>query len=109
MNYATNRRDFFLMKKLVVTPLIALSLALFMSILGGMAFANSTVHASAADPATASTATVGGCSEHYGGPNNSFDMGICISNRGSWDTVYPDVYVNQQPTGPFLCTLYIEV
>jgi len=51
----------------------------------------------------------GGCAEHTGGPNSSFEMGICISNRGTAHTVYPDVYVNKQPTGPFSCTLYIEI
>ena len=58
-------------------------------------------------------AAIGGCRENWGGPNNSFEMGVCISDRGTSGygyTIYPDVYVNQQAPGwNWTCSLYIEV
>lgn len=55
-------------------------------------------------------AATGGCAEHFGGPSNLFEMGVCISDRGTNGTqIIPDVYVNQQPEGPFICTLNIEI
>lgn len=55
----------------------------------------------------ATASATGGCAEHS---VNGFEMGVCISDRGTSGTqIIPDVYVNQQPEGPFICTLYIEL
>jgi hypothetical protein len=83
-------------------------------LLMGMAFALLIALGMASTALAATTShvhpfSIGGCAEHRGGPNNSFEMGVCISDRGTKHTVYPDAYVNQQPSGPFNCTLYIEL
>ena len=60
---------------------------------------------------TVANAGGGGCNGHWGGPNNSFEMGVCISDRGTnGQTIYPDVYVNQQAPGwNWSCSLYLEL
>ena len=53
-------------------------------------------------------AATGGCNPHI--KVAGFDIGVCISNRGSANPtfVYSDIYVNNVPTGPFSCTIYVE-
>jgi hypothetical protein len=54
-------------------------------------------------------AAVGGCNPHLKAAG--FDVGACISNRGSANPtyVYPDIYVNNVPAGPNSCTIYVEL
>jgi hypothetical protein len=92
---------------------MSLAFALFLALsMGSMALAvtkpTGQVQVATARPAV-TPFSIGGCAEHRGGPSNSFEMGVCISDRNTRHTVYPDVYVNQQHIGPFSCTLYIEL
>ena len=93
------------MQKRVVASCVLLSLvtALFtFGLTGGVASAASTGHVRAA--------AIGGCAEHYGGLNNSFEIGVCISDRNTGSVIYPDAYVNQQLLlPPYNCSLYVEL
>ncbi len=95
------------MRKRVVASVVFLSLVttlLTFGLTGGVASARSI-----ASTGRARAAAIGGCMEHYGGPNNWFEMGVCISDRNTGYIVYPDAYVNQQPLEPFNCSLYVEL
>ncbi len=105
------------MQKRIIVSFVFLSLmtTLFtFGLTGGVASALSITSARHARAVVSTSAAIplatGGCAEHSGGPNNSFEMGVCISDRGTDGTIiYPDVYVNQAPLGPWVCTLYIEL
>jgi hypothetical protein len=59
------------------------------------------------------TLSVGGCGNNHivnvSSPNGQFNMGVCVTDHNTPPDIFSDVYVNAQPTGPFNCTLYIEL
>ena len=65
-----------------------------------IAIAGSATDASAAQPPLG-----GGCTPHA--KSNGWDIGVCISNRGTQTQVYPDIYVNTVGTKPNGC--YVRV
>ncbi|GAB3988652.1 hypothetical protein GCM10029978_111610 [Actinoallomurus acanthiterrae] len=60
-------------------------------------------------PGSTAAATTGGCNPHI--PINGWDVGVCISDRGtsSPTQVTPDVYLNKVGSVPSNCRMYIEV
>jgi hypothetical protein len=51
----------------------------------------------------------GGCDPHTGG-SVGWDVGVCLDNHGSRDSVEADMYVNTRPGGLAAdCKVYLEV
>jgi hypothetical protein len=49
----------------------------------------------------------GGCNPHI--RVNGWDVGVCISDRGQKQLLFPDIYLNTVGTHGSSCTVYIEV
>ncbi|GAA4635716.1 hypothetical protein GCM10023196_082290 [Actinoallomurus vinaceus] len=60
-------------------------------------------------PGSSAAAATGGCNPHI--KVNGWDVGVCISDRGTSSPrrVFPDVYLNQVGSVPSNCTMYIEL
>jgi len=50
----------------------------------------------------------GGCGAHFN-PTAGFDIGVCVDDRGSTVTAYPDVWVNESPGASSNCAIVIQV
>lgn len=101
------------LKYLLMSSVIAL-LILFST--GSMALAatghRSQVSASHSPLSAQLPLHTGGCNSHaHAGPGNLFDVGICIDDRNTGNTVFPDVYINSTPPvlGQIDCVMYMEV
>ncbi|GAA4621036.1 hypothetical protein GCM10023196_007330 [Actinoallomurus vinaceus] len=71
---------------------------------------STTLTAASADAnaGTTSAASHGGCNDYIVG-NTGFRIGVCINDRGTGTTAYPDIYVNKVGRYSGSCSIGIEL
>lgn len=77
-------------------------------IAAAVATSGGTPAASAEAVAPVGYAALGGCNEYTVG-NTGFEIGVCINDRGTGTTAYPDIYLNQIGAHRGSCAIRIEL